>query len=329
MHQILAARMLYAVMDPSARQQYPAFLQQLGSIHPQLLQALQPADVEAFVRHCAEFSSTEPLIMVWVFDEAHTFNDRHKEGKALPRLLSAFVQFRLCCKADTLAMCLVASTIWSRLQLVHTSSATAKVVDLQLLPLSSAQCMYIVHTLFERMRKQEQKQEPAPQRQEQQEQQPLVQQQPPLLQQLVLPGHLPPTRSSLQQQLAGTTAAAAAASLQWPRFWLESSAQLQQHVQQWSSQLPGNVNSLVQLCGGNPRMLCLALGSMAHAAKPTAVFNTSKLSSPCPKYNSVCLWNMTRSPCQCTMLLETVTCEEFPVPAKLAYPGCPWQLDAG
>lgn len=258
MQQILAARMLYAVMDPSNGQRYPAFLQQLHSIDPQLLQVLEPAHVEAFVRYCAGVRDSEPLLMAWVFDEAHAFDVSYKDRKALPHLLSAFVEFRVGCKADTLAVCLVASTIWSRLQLVHTASARAKVVDVQLLPLNSVQCMYIIETLFERLRKQQEHE-----------------------QQLPLP---PDPYSSLQQQpgatpespAAAVAPAAAESPMQWPSLWLGSSAQLQQQMQQRGPELPPDVISLVQLCGGNPRMLCLALASMAHCGTTQMLFCTGK-----------------------------------------------------
>lgn len=258
--QFLAARMLYAVMDPSTRLPYPDFLRELDRIHPQLLQVLEPEHVEAFVRRCAGFCDAEPLLMAWVFDEAHALDVSYKERKALPQLLSAFVQFRVGCKADTLPICLVASTIWSCSQLVHTASAKAMVADLQLLPLNSVQCLYIIDTLLERLRKQQQ--------QTQQHQQRLLQ--------------LPPDVSARWQQQPGATAAAstapaaAALPVHWPSLSLQPSARLQQHMQQ-RPQLPGSVTSLVQLCGGNPRMLCLVLASMGHIGETTVKYGTGEL----------------------------------------------------
>ncbi len=97
-------------------------------------------------------------MLVWAFDEAHTFQQpsapsplaRH-EGEAtwISMLLSEFARFRMSMAAqDVMPLCVVASTLWSATELI---SGGSNIVDLQLLPLSVDQSSALFKEVCERL----------------------------------------------------------------------------------------------------------------------------------------------------------------------------------
>ena len=170
--QVLALRMLYAALDPEQRQGYRAFVQEVEGLANEFLEYVTPADVKAFVRHCAGCSQSDDLMMVWVFDDVHRFSAKYGSSEALPHLLSAFADFRVGSTSDTLPVCLVTSTMRSRVGLMWKQTAHAHhgVVDIQLPPFSVSQHSYILHTLLRRLELQQRQQQQQPTQQQQQQQ---------------------------------------------------------------------------------------------------------------------------------------------------------------
>lgn len=131
MGNILALRMLYAALDHEKRQGFHIFLQEMETEHPGLLKWLVPAHVEAFVRVCAGFSAADPLLMVWVFDEADAMTAKVDGISALSKLLLKFVLFRLRCRADTMPVLVVThSDAADSISILQTASAKARIADL-------------------------------------------------------------------------------------------------------------------------------------------------------------------------------------------------------
>ncbi len=91
---------------------------------------------------------------VWVFDEAHVFQQPAREDGEptwIAELLAAFVSFRMRSPVQIFPICVVASTLWSATKLLHTGSRKAKILDLQLLPLSKEQSSAIFDHVYRRI----------------------------------------------------------------------------------------------------------------------------------------------------------------------------------
>jgi hypothetical protein len=244
---VLALRLLYDVLSPQHRasSSYPTFL---VSLPQQLRQSLLPHHVAAFVRQQSGFSPSDELLMVWVFDEAQSFEAPLQPAKSVPaiaNLLSAFVEFRVqcaSCSSATLPVCVTASTLWSRTLMMGTASAQAKIADLQLLPLNDIQCKHVFFNICRRIQQQMQQQRPDDQQA-----------------QHLLPCADLAVPQQLQEQRAAT---------QRPPFYLQPSASLSLH----DIQLPDTTAALLQLAGGIPRLVSFGLSAMANAPADYMLF---------------------------------------------------------
>lgn len=94
--------------------------------------------------------------IVWALDEVNAVQGSYNETLWVAHLLSAVVRAHLDAfhakdRHRTLLVCTMASTMWSGTQLLGTRTQKARIVDLQLVPLSVAHRRFIFNNVCRRL----------------------------------------------------------------------------------------------------------------------------------------------------------------------------------
>lgn len=153
---ILAWLLLYSTMAKSSVATYSSFLRSMPSV---LRRHLLPAHVAAFVRECSGIGGADALLVL-VIDEAHRMLQ-------LPKLLSAFVEFRIKqassgyqhSAGQTVPVCVVTSTVWTHTKLQHTNTRRARIKDLVAQPLGVQQAAALFVQMCKRIQQPNQQQQ--------------------------------------------------------------------------------------------------------------------------------------------------------------------------
>jgi hypothetical protein len=150
---VAALRLLYSALDVREHCTYDTFLAQMDG---SLRRSVRLWDVLIFLRQKAGLRPDEHCVIVWALDEVNAVRGNYQGTLWVAQLLSAVVKAHERARlvqngSKTLLVCIMASTMWSSTQLLGTATQKARIVDLQLVPLSVAHRRFIFNNVCQRL----------------------------------------------------------------------------------------------------------------------------------------------------------------------------------